>query len=813
MQTTSGLLCHHCGNEVLNNPIYNIIDGDKFTFCCQGCLTVSEIIHLTGKEKYYSLRGSTTLDPVNIDHFNGENLDTPQIYEKYLSIIDNTYSEIFIKVTNIHCSACVWLNEKALEEANGVNKAIINFATGTARVIFDKNKISITEIFSIIRSIGYKPILFKPGEKLTKGQNNLKSLLLKIGVAAFCFGNIMLFSVSLYSGYFEGIDITYKRLLHYVSWALATPAYLYSGSPFMKGAGGSLKRKTLTMDLLLFLGISLAYFYSVFVTISDRGEVYFDSVCMIYFFILIGKYFEEKSRVNSHEKIDELLSKLPEMSTCSINNIDSVIPSESIQKGMILKAITGERIPVDCILLSEKVHLDESFLTGESRPVPHSRGDLLQAGSICLDSSVLLEAYSSYSESSLSRMKNRIEEAILSKPKIQILTERIAGRFIKIVFLIAISTFMGWYFFSNDLEKAIIYTISVLIVACPCALGISVPTALVTNHIVNSKFGAILKSPNAIEPLSKIDTILFDKTGTLTEGKFRVIKSTIIDNSILDYIYAIEKENRHPLARSIQKYIEENFTLKNEKIQNIELKNLKVIAGEGITTEIYFNGKNNLFLIGNKTFLNNHQIQIPDVKEEGSIVYTGINHSFTGYLLLSDSIRPESLELIQRLKKSIPDIRIISGDRNEAVISVSKTLGIPSYHSDCKPETKAEIVSELHSQGKIVAMVGDGINDSLSLAGADVGISHSEAEDLSIDKSDLIIASGNLLSIYKAILSAKTTERVIKENIFISLCYNSIMLPLAVFGYMLPVICAGFMTLSSLTVLINSLSIRWRSKN
>lgn len=806
MQTTIQTVCYHCGNDIISEPIFKLIGEREEVFCCMGCLTVSEIIHSSGKEFYYNLRGSTPVDRVSQNFDMETNLDTPEIYNKYLTKTSDLEGEIFIKITNIHCSACVWLNEKALEETEGIYKALINFATGTARVQFNPGLIGITEIFQIIRAIGYNPMLFKPGEKLQKGKNNLRALLVKIGVAAFSTGNIMLFSVALYSGYFSGIDLAYKRLLHFVSWALATPAYLYSGSPFMKGAFSALRRKTLTMDLLLFLGISLAYFYSVYVTLTDIGEVYFDSVCMIYFFILIGKYFEEKSRVYSHEKMDELLCKLPEMSTVFENEMESPIPSEKIQKGMVLKILAGERLPVDLILFSEKVNMDESFLTGESKPVLHKKADILPAGSICLDTVLYGEAYCDFTESSLSRMKNRIEDAILSKPKIQVLTERIASVFIKTVFLIAISTFFGWLFVSHDFERALVYTISVLIVACPCALGISVPTALVTNHIVNSKFGAILKSPNAIDPLSRLDTILFDKTGTLTEGKFKVVQSTIPDD-ILPLLYRVERESRHPIARSIRNFIEsEQPELARVNWQNPEA--LQVIPGEGIVTE--FSGYPGSFLVGNSSLLKKYSIDAPTPPTAGTIVHIAQNERYIGYLSLSDTLRPESEELIQKLKTIVPDIQILSGDREETVRSIAGILGIDSYKSECKPETKADIVRQLHSENKVVAMVGDGINDSLSLAGADVGISHSGAEDLSIDKSDLILVSGNLLSLHKAILSAKTTEKVIRQNILISLFYNSLMLPLAVFGFMLPVICAGFMTLSSLTVLINSISIRWR---
>lgn len=808
--------CFHCGNPIDSELIIGTLKGEEREFCCEGCKVVATIIHETGNEYFYSIKGNQKTERVDIEtDRSSENLDSDYIKNKYFQKIDNNNYQVYIKVTNIHCSACIWLNERALLSLPGVKKAELNFASGRARVEFNPEEVKLSEIFEMIRSIGYKPVLYLPGEKNARKDNNLKSLFFKMALAGFCFGNIMLFSVSLYAGYFSGIEMEFKKLLHYVSWALATPAYLYSGSPFAKGAFASIRRKTLTMDLLLFTGISLAYFYSVYVTLTDRGEVYFDSVCMIYFFILIGKFFEERARVRASEEIENLTCKLPEMVIqMEEDGTEKSIASEEVIAGKIIKGLPGNRIPVDGELMSDSAHLDESILTGESKPVKKKKGMTLLAGSIVLESPIFYLTKTSYSESSLANMKNRLENALLEKPKIQILTEKIANLFIQIVFGLSIFTFFGWWWGTGDVERAIIYTISVLIVACPCALGISVPTALVMNHIVNSKSGILLRNPNAIEPLSKLDVVLFDKTGTLTEGKFKILEENVLIENVLPMVYLMERESRHPIAISLVKELMSKYKFSKSELEKFVVHSVKAFPGAGLVSEISEGELEHSLVLGNLNFVSSFlgEFPIPEQKQNSAYVHIVFNGKYAGYFALGDKIRRESVELVNLIQKNIASVQILSGDNENSVREVAKELGISTYRADCKPEDKMAITRGLQSEGKIVAIAGDGINDALSLATADVGISHSNAEDISIDKSDMVIVSQNLLGIYQSISNAKLTRRVIKQNIFLSLCYNSIMLPLAMSGNMLPVICAGFMTLSSLTVLVNSVSIRWRKE-
>lgn len=806
--------CFHCGNPIEGEAVVSYIQGEKKEFCCEGCKTVSEIIISSGNEYFYSLKGNQRTEKVALDSsYKTQNLDSEYIFKKYVKQLSNGNSLVYLKITNIHCSACVWLNERALLSLDGVKKAQFNFASGRAQVEFDSTKVTLSQIFETILAIGYKPILYNPEGQISK-TNNLKSLFFKMAIAGFSFGNIMLFSIALYAGYFTGIEADLKKLMHYASWVFATPAYLYSGSPFLFGAIASIRRRILNMDLLLFTGISMAYFYSVYVTLSDKGEVYFDSVCMIYFFILIGKFFEEKARVKASEEIENLTCKLPEIVTIIENETEREIPSEQVEAGMFLKVLVGNRIPVDAELISEFAFLDESILTGESKPVRKIKGNRIIAGSIVLENPVYCKALNAYSESSLASLKNRLENALLEKPKIQILTERIANRFIQVVFFLAFLTFFGWLIWEGNLEKALVNTIAVLIVACPCALGIAVPTALVMNHLTNSKRGILQKNSNSIEPLSKLDVLLFDKTGTLTYGKFQILENHLKFSEILPLIYKVEKESRHPIAISLVSELEKNFAITQKQTANIQVLSHHTYSGEGIEAQVLWKGLERKIYIGSKKFILgvlNQSIEISE-SHENVKVHVVLDSEYQGYLTLGDKIREEAFSLIDRLKSEVKEIAILSGDSQNVVAHVAHQLKIEKYYYECKPEEKQKIIESYQKQNKIVGIVGDGVNDSLSIATANVGISHSKAEDISIDKADVVIVSENLLSVYQAISNARLTRRIIKQNIGISFAYNSIMLPLAMFGYMLPVLCAVFMTLSSITVLLNSLSTYLRSE-
>ena len=804
IQNENAVICYHCLSPLVPGKIIKSkIQEKEESFCCNGCRMVAEIIHDSGNEYFYNIRGSQELTPAEFSANTDPLYDSEYTYEEYVVSKNSEQSEVHINILNIHCSACVWLIEKAVKDLPGIKSARINFATGRLYVVWDDGLVKLSRIIAAIGLLGYKTQLYAPWKNESGNEKESRQLLLRMAVAGFSWGNIMLFSAALYAGYFQGIETNFKNLLHYVSWLLATPVFFYSGYPFLKGTLNGFKNRVLTMDFLLILGVSLAYFYSVFVTVSGHGEVYFDTVCTIYFFILIGKYFESLVRVRAARQIGSLLSHLPEESILIENGAEKKILSSRISKGQTVRLLPGDRIPVDGMLLSEPCLLDESFLTGEARPVTRNREEKIMAGSICVSYPVTIFATSSAKDSTLARLRNLVEDALSTKPKAERITDRLASRFVKLVFAAGLLTFSGWYFLSGNIETALLNTIAVLIVACPCALGLSVPTALVMNTIINSRRGILVKNPDLIENIARLDALIFDKTGTLTKGKMAVTEEKINSTETLLLALAVEKNSTHPVATALTEYLSRKIEITD---YNISVVSLEEIAGKGIVAEVELDEKKYRVLVGKKEFVVPGEAEI---NYETSI-HISINNEYSGYWMLNDELRDEAPRELEALENYSGERILLSGDSLPVVKKTAEFLGLKKYYADKTPLEKMEILTALQQQGKIIAMVGDGFNDSACLASSHVGISMGVASDTSIDKADIVLIHNNLAGIRTAIQNARMTLRVIKQNVGMSLFYNSIMIPLAAFGFMLPIICALLMTLSSVSVVTNSLSLQWR---
>jgi Cu+-exporting ATPase len=752
-----------------------------------------------------------TLEPCKLESENSVNFDSEFIYKDYVQKERNGNFSVFLHISNIHCSACVWLNEKVLSNTKGIKSVHINFSTSRASIEWDDSQIKLSKIIEIIHSIGYKANLYTSDQIEIQTDSQAKDLLKRMLVSAFSFMSIMSFSMYLFSGFFSGIELEYKQLFHYLIWLLATPSFIYSGVPFYKSAFYGLKNKTLNMDSLIVTGISIAYFYSIYVTITNSGEVYFDTVSMIYFFILTGKFMEAKARSYANQKITNLLAKLPEVCTVQRENKEIEILSKDLVIGDILLIKAGDRIPVDAELLSDKAYIDESFLTGESNSITKLKNQKLLAGSISINQFLKAKVISTKANSTLSILQNLIENSFLSKANVQIKTDKLAFYFILFTIFISILCFSLWFLNSGNLEKSLIYTVSVLIVACPCALGLSIPTTLVVANLLYTKEGMLLKKMDTIEELEKIDIIAFDKTGTLTENSLNIIDFTFKNPElIIPFIYLIEKKSTHPIAKTIYKFLETKFSDQLQTINTIELKKLNEISGSGILAEIDYNHKKYSLKIGKKEFVEN--IQSTEI-ESSSRIYFSINETLEGFFVLEDKMRPEVLKQIESLKSMGQKIIILSGDKESSVTKIANELNLDEYYFNLKPEEKLKLVTELQNKNHRVMMIGDGINDSAVLAKANVGISLELASELAIDKSDIILMKNDLSNFRKIIFFAKQTKKTIIQNLSLSILYNSVMLPIAAFGYMEPIYCSLFMTISSLTVLVNSYLLNFRVRS
>ncbi|TGL58389.1 heavy metal translocating P-type ATPase [Leptospira sarikeiensis] len=798
-------LCFHCNTPIDGVSIKKSRHGTEREYCCNGCAEVSGILLESGLDQFYKIRGTQSLEPLYSDlkKNSSSEYDNESVYSEYLERENGSDPSVYLSITNLHCSACVWLIETVLSKTRGIKEARVNFGTGRLKVRFDLSQIFLGDIIQTIEGLGYRPKLYSTLKAETKVEKPFKELSIRMIVAGFSWGNIMLFSASLYAGYFQGMEINIKNLFHYISWIFATPVYFYSGYPFWKGAYESWKRRMLSMDSLLFLGVSLAYFYSIYVTLTGKGEVYFDSVCTIYFFILLGKYFESMIRFKAGSKIGELLSLLPEEYEVQKQGIWSKISGSLIEKGDLVLLYIGSKAPVDGILRSEKSYFDEAVLTGESRPILKNKGDQIKAGSVSLSTHTQFEAKGNTRESSLAQIGKILEDSLLTKPKLQRTTDLLATTFIKVVLVVAVLTFIYWWNFS-DPETAILNTISVLIVACPCALGLSVPAALVISHLLQSKEGILVKNPESVETLAKSNYIFFDKTGTLTTGKLELNAEKYFSpeeapGRFREIATRLESFSTHPIAKSVIETFSRNLKF-NMEIEDLSWNSFQEFPGEGIQAE--FKGKT--YRIGKKNF------SWENKPENDGWIHLSENGIPLAAWEFKDKARVESKSTIQNLQTLIPDLEILSGDALQNVKSLSDELGFIHYNANLSPLQKKERIQKAQSEGNIVLMVGDGVNDSACIAQADLGISMGMGSDLSLDKSDMILINNRLDSLPKSISIARKTRHIILQNICLSLIYNSMMIPLAAFGFMLPVICAGFMTLSSFTVVLNSISLKRR---
>ncbi len=803
-------VCFHCNSIIDEKPVFTNHNGIQREYCCNGCATLSALLLTSGLDHFYQIRGTQIIGPTKLEKNIAEsdtNIDNTSVYSEYVENLPNGMGSTFVTVSGIHCSACVWLIETATSKISGVQEARINFGTGRLKLVFDPQKVSLEKIFHSIRELGYKPSLYSPLKSESKVEKPFKDLAFRMTVAGFCWGNIMLFSASLYAGYFEGMELNIKNLFHYVSWILATPVFFYSGYPFWKGAYESWKRHILSVDTLLFLGVALAYFYSIYVTISGNGEVYFDSVCTIYFFILLGKYLEAMIRYKAGMKIGELLSLIPEEYDVKRNESWEKRSTSSIEKNDIIGLSYGSRAPVDGEIENSEAFFDESVLTGESKPIRKTKGEEVKAGSVCLSSNITIRSFGTSRESTLAKIGRLLEDSLLTKPKIQRVTDRVAVVFIEIVLVVALGTFSFWWYFGS-IENAILNTISVLIVACPCALGLSVPAALVVGHWIQSKEGVLIKNPETAEILAKANRIFFDKTGTLTSGKLELkSEKNFGDQNNISYYrnlgINLEKYSAHPIARSFVRTLSEDEEKQNSKTKkdSIHWSYIKEIPGKGIEAK---NGTDILYKIGNRNFTID-QNEIND-----GWIYLTANGLPLAAWEFGDKARLEAKESIRKIKKFIPNIEILSGDSYDKVRTLAEELGITEYSSDLSPIQKRDRIKQAQEKGETVVMVGDGINDSVCIAQSNLGISMGMGSDLSLDRSDVVLVKNRLDSLPKSIAISRKTRSIILQNVFLSIIYNSIMIPLAASGLMLPVICAGFMTLSSLTVVLNSISMKNR---
>ena len=785
--------CAHC-NQSFDEDVMMEFGGNKF--CCNGCKNVFTLLNSKGLGEFYLRLGKNALNPAKELENSDENSDLK--YQNYIKN-ENGFSKISLVIEGIHCTACIWLNEKVLFNTKGILEANINAINNKATIVWDESEINLGEILKIIRSIGYDAYAYDPSKNEEQISKKRREFYAKLLVGIFATMNIMWLSVAKYGGYFTGIRDDIKAILSFAEFVLATPVLFYTGSDFFKGAFFAIKNRLQNMDLLIVSGALCAYIFSIYAMFSRRGDVYFDSVAMIITFVFIGKYLEVLSKKRACDTLDSLNSMVS--NKVSIKSKDSIKLKDAseVEIGEIVVLRAGERALIDGIVQNGAGSFDYSSLTGESAAVFKEKDDEISSGAVCLDGVIEYESSVKFSDSTLSKIINLLENATTKKPHIEKLANEISSKFSTAIMILSIATFGFWLFYTGSFVTALIVGISVIVIACPCALGLATPVSTLVGLGVGFKRGVIFKEAKVLESLAKCDTIVFDKTGTLTTGKLKVDKFEKILEFDENLLYSLAKRSKHLVSIGICRFLEENF--KDLKIVNLE--EIKTIEAKGVSASF----KDLKIHGGSERFMRELGIKI-DKSSKNTNYFFAIDSQIVAKFELSDKIRDEAKDCIDALKKAKFEVFMLTGDNEFVAINVAKELGISKFKANCLPAHKARFIQNLTGSGKKVVMVGDGINDALALSLANVAVCLGSGADVSLSRSDVVLMNDNLNLLKDSVALAKRTFKAINQNLIFSLGYNIVTIPLAMAGYVVPVVAAVSMSLSSIVVVLNSMRIK-----
>jgi P-type Cu+ transporter len=786
------IACDHCHLEFSQDVM---IEDNGHYFCCNGCQGVYHLLSDEGLDSFYEKSKNVKLSPPTQQYEDSSNFDSPAFYDKFVKTNSDGFSEVSLIIEGIHCSACVWLNEKALHKMDGVVEANINFTNNKAQIVWADDIVKLSQIIDMIRAIGYNAFPYDASLQEAHANKVRKDYYLRMSVAIFAAMNVMWIAVAQYAGYFTGITQEMKTILNIAEGVLATPVLFYSGWVFFRGAYYGLRNKVINMDLLVATGALTTYIYSVYITIVEHGEAYFDSVSMIITFVLIGKFLEVLSKKSAADTLDVIGKHLPsEVKIVKEGKIESR-KLQDVVIGDTIYVSSGERVLIDGEVLKGEGTFDESNLTGESEPIYKKMNDKVISGTISIDADIQYKATKDFEHSTLSNLVTLLESAINKKPKIEQLANRLSEHFSTTILALSFITFIAWLLWPHGFEESLMVGISVIIIACPCALGLATPVATLVGLSLGVKKGILFKEAAQLETMAKANVLVVDKTGTLTHGKPEVVKETLFEDFDKTILYSLVKSSNHPVAMGVKKFVKtEQEILFDEYMQ---------VPAKGIVARV--NGS--LVLGGNYRLMQDNEIDI-EFSSDKTTFYYAVDKKVVAVYELQDTLKEGASELVESLKMKNIETFMLTGDHQKSAVDIAQKVGISNVQYELSPQDKLAFIEQLHNDGKVVVMVGDGINDVLALAKADIGIVMGSGSDIAIDVGDVVLMNNSLNSLSDAFKISKTTFRLIKQNFAISLIYNGITIPLAMAGLIIPLIAAISMSFSSLLVVGNSMRIK-----
>ncbi len=796
----SNVKCTHCQLEFDESVMIKEENNPDVYFCCNGCQGVYHLLKDDGLDSFYEKIGNNTIAPPLQVEGDSSSFDLESFKERYIKTTEDGFSSVDLVIEGIHCAACIWLNEKVLADTEGIVEASINFTNNKAKIIWDEETIPLSRVIDTIRSIGYNAYPYDRSAEDIKATKNKKDYFMRMAIAIFSSMNIMMIDIAKYAGFFQGMKPETLHLVHIAEFIFATPVLFYSGWIFFRGAYYGLKNRIVNMDLLVSSGATLTYIYSIYVLLGGKGHSYFDSVAMIITFVLVGKYLEVIGKKNAVDTMDKIRSQVPHEATIVENGIKKVVSLDAIKVGDILEVKRGEKATVDGILIGSMGTFDESSLSGESLPIEKKEGDTIYSGTINVGKVIRYTATKNYANSTLSNIVNLLEDALASKPQIEDTTNELSKYFSITILMLSLLTFLGWYWMGDDFEEALIVAISVIVIACPCALALATPIASLIGISWAAEKGLLFKEAKFIETFSKADTVVLDKTGTITQGRLQVQRLIgALDEVDLSLLYALSDGSTHPVSVAIKRYLEEHYP----DLEPKELKEIEQVEGRGVRA--YY--KEERLLGGNTAF-----IQEEGVTFDFESIYTVYHFAIGDRVVLSfeldDQLKEGIEDLIAYLNNINVHVIMATGDSLAVAQRVAQQIGIESYQAALSPVDKANFIKKLKQEGRTVVMVGDGINDALALSYADVAIAMGSGADVALSVSDVVILNNSLQAIIDSFRISRRTFKFIKQNLALSLVYNVITIPIAMAGYVIPLVAALSMSLSSLMVVGNSMRIK-----
>lgn len=774
-----------------------------------GCQAVAESIVENGLQDYYKHRTELPQKPEDLVPEVLRQLalyDHPEVQKSFVLTSEGHQKEASLILEGITCAACVWLNERHLKQLKGVLSVSVNYSSQRARVIWNDDEIQLSQILAEINKIGYHAHPFSAQQQAQLRQQQRKLDFRRLAIAGLAAGQVMMLAGPLYSGESAGLEFASAQLFRWFSLVMTVPAMVYSAWPFYVGAWRSLRNKNINMDVPIVLGLFTGFAGSVWSTLQGQGLVYFDTLTMLIFFLLGTRFLERNAREKSVEAAENLLRLAPIMATKVSQQQQQLVPVMSLNIGDHILVKPGEAIAADGLIIEGESSVDESLLTGESRPLSKGLNAPVYAGSINYQSPITIRVTALAENTMLAGISRLLDRAQAEKPKLAQTADQIAVYFTTALLVVVALVGLAWWFI--DPSRILEIVLTVLVVSCPCALSLAAPAAFAAagSHLV--KRGVLLTRGHALETLAKVTHFVFDKTGTLTLGHLSLQNSQAFSSMPLDECLTIaaslEKNSEHALAKP--------FLLATKKQSLYTVTSPQNIPGQGVQGTI--NGK--VYTLGNAKL---HQSQLNALASSdntlallhqagATVVWLCDSTQVLAAFALADQARPHAAEMIQQLHKRGMQVHMLSGDAEQAVASFAQQVGINTWQAACDPAQKLAYLQALQAQGAVVAMVGDGINDAPVLAGAQVSIAMGSGTQMARATGDVVLLSENLLEINQTVKHSRFSIQVVRQNFAWALVYNLLALPFAASGLITPWMAAIGMSVSSLIVVLNALRLK-----